>query len=373
MMRIPTIARRTTTTIRTTASAQSLSFSFRSQSTFESVKNKQARRNMNTMTTTTKKKKKKETMMTMTMMVSSRRRRRRRNDSDSNASSTTMMQIGDDCDRCPVGGKKRSRRGSCDTRSSKTRAQSENESSSSLLDEIYDRCPVPMDQRPSSQLREVSEGFVSGWGGLDSRQYAIRISILCGFFFVFLAYPISSETYNPEIQWTEAHVAAMLGSLVAVSAVCLNIHNSWVYVRNRLLSATIEYEETGWYDGQVFVKTPEMLAKDRLDGMYVCGPAVARCKNTLLACGAGVLACVFALNTLDAPKIDRENFGTYTPEKAALLRDIGLGSYLTETGESKRISQGDEFSQATADAYEGDNDDDDDEEVNGVVMSYAPR
>ena len=36
----------------------------------------------------------------------------------------------------------------------------------------------------------------------------------------------------------------MLGSLVAVSAITLNIHNSWDYVRNRLLSATIEYEET---------------------------------------------------------------------------------------------------------------------------------
>ena len=35
-----------------------------------------------------------------------------------------------------------------------------------------------------------------------------------------------------------------------------------------------------------------MLAKDRLDGTYVCGPAVA--VKTMLACGAGVLGCVFA-------------------------------------------------------------------------------
>ena len=148
-----------------------------------------------------------------------------------------------------------------------------------------------MDQRPSSQLKEVAEGIISGWGGLDGKSYAVRLTILCGFFFTVIAYPIASETYNPEIQWTEAHVAAMLGSLVAVTAITLTIHNSWDYVRNRLLSANIEYEESGWYDGQVYVKTPEMLAKDRLDGTYVCGPVVERCKRTMLACGAGVFGC----------------------------------------------------------------------------------
>jgi hypothetical protein len=247
------------------------------------------------------------------------------------------------------------------------------ERTSSLLDDVVDTCPVPMDQRPSSQLKEVAEGLVSGWGGLDGKSYALRLTILCGFFFTVIAYPIASETYNPEIQWTEAHVAALLGSLVAVSAITLNIHNSWDYVRNRLLSATIEYEETGWYDGQVYVKTPEMLAKDRLDGTYVCGPAVARCKKTMLACGAGVLGCVFALNALDAPKVDQENFGSYTPQKAALLRDLGMGTYI-DAGEGKRISQGGMFSRETANKYEPAEEEDEDEgdEVNGVVMSYAP-
>jgi len=31
-------------------------------------------------------------------------------------------------------------------------------------------------------------------------------------------------------------------------------------VGQRLLSASVEYEETGWYDGQVFVKPPEARA-----------------------------------------------------------------------------------------------------------------
>ena len=67
------------------------------------------------------------------------------------------------------------------------RAQ-QSSSSSLLLDDAIDACPVPMDQRPSSQLKEVAEGIVSGWGGLDGKSYAVRLTILCGFFFTVIAY-----------------------------------------------------------------------------------------------------------------------------------------------------------------------------------------
>jgi hypothetical protein len=32
----------------------------------------------------------------------------------------------------------------------------------------------------------------------------------------------------------------------------------WSYVGDRLLSAVIPYEESGWYDGQMWVKPPEV-------------------------------------------------------------------------------------------------------------------
>lgn len=32
----------------------------------------------------------------------------------------------------------------------------------------------------------------------------------------------------------------------------------WSYVGDRLLSAVVPYEETGWYDGQLYVKPPEV-------------------------------------------------------------------------------------------------------------------
>lgn len=36
------------------------------------------------------------------------------------------------------------------------------------------------------------------------------------------------------------------------------ILQGWSYVGDRLLSAVIPYEESGWYDGQMWVKPPEV-------------------------------------------------------------------------------------------------------------------
>lgn len=44
-------------------------------------------------------------------------------------------------------------------------------------------------------------------------------------------------------------------------------------------------QETGWYDGQVWVKTPQMLMRDRLMSSYTVKPAVQRLKRTLIGLG----------------------------------------------------------------------------------------
>ena len=123
----------------------------------------------------------------------------------------------------------------------------------SLLDELDadQRCPVPRDQRPSSQLKELQESPLLGWGGLELPGYLARLGFLGAFFYVVLAYPIASVSYDPRTQGLEAIICATTGTCVATAAISLLIYNNWSYVRDRLLSATVEYEETGWYDGQV--------------------------------------------------------------------------------------------------------------------------
>nr|XP_027079565.1 protein CONSERVED IN THE GREEN LINEAGE AND DIATOMS 27, chloroplastic-like [Coffea arabica] len=72
----------------------------------------------------------------------------------------------------------------------------------------------------------------------------------------------------------------------------VRMYLGWAYVGNRLLSATVEYEETGWYDGQMWVKTAEVLARDRLLGSFSVKPVLSRLKNTLVTLAISLFICV---------------------------------------------------------------------------------
>lgn len=51
------------------------------------------------------------------------------------------------------------------------------------------------------------------------------------------------------IEWA---VAGCLGSLMVVAILVLRIYLGWAYVGDRLLSAAVPYEETGWYVRVIF-------------------------------------------------------------------------------------------------------------------------
>jgi len=51
--------------------------------------------------------------------------------------------------------------------------------------------------------------------------------------------------------------------------VVLRIYLGWSYVGDRLLSAVVPYEETGWYDGQMWVKPPEVNEHDFRPARYI--------------------------------------------------------------------------------------------------------
>lgn len=63
--------------------------------------------------------------------------------------------------------------------------------------------------------------------------------------------------------------------------ILIRLYLGWSYVVKRLMSATVFYEESGWYDGQIWVKPSEILLKDRFIGLYEVFPLLNKIKNTL--------------------------------------------------------------------------------------------
>ncbi|KAI3503038.1 hypothetical protein L1887_31473 [Cichorium endivia] len=146
---------------------------------------------------------------------------------------------------------------------------------------------VPFEQRPVNEYSSLKEGPLYSWGELSPRSFFVRLGGLWLITFTVLGVPISAASFNPSNDPLRFLLAAGTGTLFLVSLVVLRIYLGWSYVGDRLLSAVIPYEESGWYDGQMWVKPPEILARDRLLGSYKVKPVIKLLKQTLV--GTGVL------------------------------------------------------------------------------------
>lgn len=106
--------------------------------------------------------------------------------------------------------------------------------------------------------------------------------------------------------------------MVAVAS--LRIYLGWKYVADRLMTATLEYEETGWYDGQFFVKPPEILTRDRLLGTYEVRPVMARLRRTLQ--GTGLLLAGTSLALTVAIRSGTDADGVYGRGSMAVPKQV---------------------------------------------------
>lgn len=154
---------------------------------------------------------------------------------------------------------------------------------------------VPPDQRPVNELQQLKDSALYSWATLELSEYAKRLVILWGGVFTLVGGPIAFQTFDPFDQPLEFFLSGSTGSLLVVAVASLRIYLGWKYVADRLMTATLEYEETGWYDGQQFVKPPEILTRDRLLGAYEVRPVMARLKRTLQGTGVMLLATAVAL------------------------------------------------------------------------------
>ena len=71
------------------------------------------------------------------------------------------------------------------------------------------------------------------------------------------------------------------------------IYLGWQYVKDRLKSDRIFYEESGWYDGQTWLKPSSMLDRDRLVVSYEIEPIMSRLHKTYR-----IIAAIIAVSAI---------------------------------------------------------------------------
>ncbi|KAK7377047.1 hypothetical protein VNO80_02467 [Phaseolus coccineus] len=161
-------------------------------------------------------------------------------------------------------------------------------------------CPVPLEQQPINEYHSLSTSFPFSWAALDAIEYASRLFVTGTSFALLVGLPVAwFGSAGAQAEPFKRLLCAASSGLFAVTLAVVRMYLGWAYVGNRLLSATVEYEETGWYDGQIWVKTAEVLARDRLLGSFSVKPVLSRLKITLVSLATSLLVCALILINID--------------------------------------------------------------------------
>ena len=145
------------------------------------------------------------------------------------------------------------------------------------------QCPVPKHQRPLSEYNELKNPFGFGWTLKKSTLFSKKVLVYLGVIssiVTFLVTLSSKWQYHP----LESFLWVIFSSVLIFTLWILRLYLAWLYIYDRLMNATITYEESGWYDGQTWIKTNEVLIQDRLVGTYDVFPILKRLNSLLYLC-----------------------------------------------------------------------------------------
>lgn len=153
-------------------------------------------------------------------------------------------------------------------------------------------CPVPLEQQPIYEYEQLKESWLFDWGILAIGQYCRKLAWVAFWSLVF-ALPLSMSIFTPSKQPLELILSSLIGVCILTALFLSRIYLGWKYVKDRLKSDRIFYEESGWYDGQTWLKPKTMQDRDRLVVNYEIEPILQRFYKTY-----GSIGMIIAFSSL---------------------------------------------------------------------------
>ena len=124
------------------------------------------------------------------------------------------------------------------------------------------KCPVPKEQQPTNEYIELSKSLFFSWPKTKKSLILVLIKFWLGAFVLFLV--ISSGSIYFKTSLLKYVLLSFFSSLSIPLLISLRLYIGWNHVFKRLTSERIEYEESGWYDGQVWIKPLILKEKESL-------------------------------------------------------------------------------------------------------------
>jgi len=124
------------------------------------------------------------------------------------------------------------------------------------------KCPVPKEQQPTNEFLELSNSRVFALAKSNEKFSIILISTWLVAFLIFLVISSGSSYFHTYL--LKYIFLSFFGSLSVPLLITIRLFLGWTHIYKRLTSEIIEYEESGWYDGQIWNKPIELKEKESL-------------------------------------------------------------------------------------------------------------
>ena len=124
------------------------------------------------------------------------------------------------------------------------------------------KCPVPREQQPTNEFIELSKSKIFSWPKTKKSLIITLVKFWMVAFVLFLV--ISSGSVYFKTSLLRYILLSFFSSLSIPFLISIRLYLGWNHIFNRLISEKIEYEESGWYDGQIWEKPLVLKEKESL-------------------------------------------------------------------------------------------------------------
>ena len=124
------------------------------------------------------------------------------------------------------------------------------------------KCPVPSEQQPTNEFIELSKSIIFSWPKTKKSLILVLMKFWIGAFVLFIVISSGSVYFKTSI--LKYILLSFFSSLSIPFLISIRLYLGWNHVFKRLMSERVEYEESGWYDGQVWIKPLVIKEKESL-------------------------------------------------------------------------------------------------------------
>ena len=148
---------------------------------------------------------------------------------------------------------------------------------------------MPLKQRPLNEFNSIRNSWIISWPLLEKRIFYRKLMyswIIITPISLIISYGSNYLKNNIYDLILTSLTASLLFPVLLLSRQWL----SWMYIYKRLNSENIEYEESGWYDGQVWEKPLDWRSKDLLIAQHQVKPILNHLRTLIIVLVTSILS-----------------------------------------------------------------------------------